>query len=71
MKYKANYIWNIICTFVFVFVAVYDIANGRMWQSLIWFFNSFLTVASCFFFQNKEKLEKLDEIKELLKNKEE
>jgi len=71
MKYKANYIWNIICLLVFVFIAVYDIMSGRTWQSLIWFFNSFLSVASCFFLQNQEKIENMNEIKELLKNKEE
>lgn len=71
MKHKVIYIWNIICIFVFVFIAIYDIASGRTWQSLMWFFNSFIAVASCFFFQNEEKIEKLNEIKKLLKNKKE
>lgn len=71
MKYRVIYIWNIICIFVFIFIAAYDITSGRTWQSLIWFFYSFITVVSCFFFQNEEKIEKLNEIKELLKNKKE
>ena len=69
MKYKANYIFNAVCTIAFAVIAGYEITEGRMWQSLLFFFDAFLSVALSFFLQNEEKIEKLDEIEKLLKNK--